>query len=460
MSALKSAAQLVSVPLCATVWVAAAGAQVAPPDPPSAIVLTAPQRLGGPPQSHAATVALSADGRVLAFESESALLPIDTNSAADVYVLDLDTRDLTLASVTWDGGRTDGASGQPALSGDGRFVVFTSYATNLVSESGAIRGDVYLRDRERRETRRISTAADGGPADNWSANAAISADGRVVTFESSATNLTDGDDVNHGTLDVYAFDRGTGRIERVSVGPDGRQGSAASFGAAVSSDGRMIAFTSRADLGCPRLHGYSGGGVPLGNVYVRDLLAHVTHCASATPTGGAADGASYHAAIDGTGRRVAFASDATNLGGRDRNRTTDVYLRDLEAGTIALVSRTSHGEAANGRSWGPAISEDGSTVVFTTTASNFGRREGCRPPAPDANLLNDVYAFEVATGLTTRLSTGACDDDVWWESSQGPAIDGGGHVVAFSSRHPTSPTDTSHDDDAFVVRLDAARRSR
>jgi Tol biopolymer transport system component len=449
MSARKSAAQLIGVTFCATMWVAAARAQVSP-DRPAAIVLTATQRLAGPAPSLSSTVALSRDGRVLAFESESVLLPADANNAADVYVLDLDTGVLTLASEAWDGGKTDGASGQPGLSGDGRFVVFTSYATNLLPGAGGTRGDIYLRDRVRRDTRRISTAAGGGAADTWSANPNISADGRVVAFESGATNLTDGEDLNHKATDIYAFDTGTGRIERVSVGSDGRQGAAGSFGAAISGDGRMIAFTSRADLGCPRLPGQAGGS-PLANVYVRDLGAHVTHCASTAPNGGAADGASFHAAIDATGRRVAFASDATNLGSRDRNHTTDVYLRDLEARTITLVSRTPHGEAANGRSWRPAISGDGSTVAFTTNASNFGQGEGCPFLVPDANLLDDVYAFDVPTGLTTRLSTGECDD-VWWESSHGPAIDADGRLVAFSSRHPTSDIDIGHDDDAFVVR--------
>ncbi|MEP6918332.1 MAG: hypothetical protein ABJC89_21980 [Acidobacteriota bacterium] len=419
----------------------------------SAIVLSVPQRLTSPTLPQFASVALSGDGHLLAFESDRRLVAADRNACVDVYVLDLRTRRLTLASQAWDGGSANGSSGHPGLSADGRFLVFTSDATNLEETSGAGLGsDIYLRDLERQETRRISRAFGGGPADSSNANPAISADATTITFESGATNLTAAPDTNHDLMDIYAFHRLTGEIERVSLGSDGQQGQSVSFGPAVSGDGRRIAFTSRADLGCLRSRGQGARPSQLANVYVRDLQTHLTQCVSVGPDGAPANGPSYHAVIDAAGTRVAFASDATNLGPRDTNRATDVYLRDLETGAITLVSRTPHGKAANGRSSRPAISGDGGTIAFTTTASDLATPDGCRTAQPDLNLVSDVYAVQLATGAATRISTGGCDD-VWWEASYGAAIDTRGATVAFSSRHATGAEDTAYDDDAYVASL-------
>jgi Tol biopolymer transport system component len=419
-------------------------------DARSTIALTVPQSLTTSALPHSPTVALSGDGRVLAFESERRLLAADRNNCGDVYVLDLATKRLSLASQAWDGGSGNGSSFHPALSADGRFVVFTSDATNLEEAPGAgIGSNVYLRDLEQQETGRISRAIDGGPANASSDNPAISADATTIAFESGATNLTAGPDANREVVDIYAFHRGSGQTDRVSVASSGLQGAAVSFGPAINGNGSRIAFASRADLGCPRAAERGAAPAPLASVYVRDTRTHLTLCVSAASAGRPANGASYHAAIDATGTRVAFASEATNLGVHDANGAADVYLRDLETGATTLVSRTPRGKAGNGRSWRPAISGDGRTVAFTTTASDLATSEGCRTSEPDLNLVADVYVLRLESGAATRISTGPCGD-VWWEASYGAAIDARGAAVAFSSRHATGPEDTRFDDDAYL----------
>jgi Tol biopolymer transport system component len=451
MSTLATAGRSVRVTLWAVLSMATTAAAFPHPEPSASILLTVPQRLMAPSLPQSTTVALSSDGRVLAFESDKALLPADANRCTDIYVLDVGTRVLTLASEAWDGGSANGSSNQPGLSGDGRFVVFISTATNLLNDGRPTGGhEVYLRDRRTRHTLRVSVGIDGGVATGFSSNPAISMDGSTVTFESGATDLTSTLDANGEQSDVYAFDRATGRIERVSVASNGVQGTEGSFGAAVNGNGQMIAFTSKADLGCPRSAAARGAAAVLANVYLRDRRAQLTRCVSTSPRGDPENGPSYHAAIDLSGRWVAFASDATNLGIRDGNGATDIYLRDLETGALLLVSRTAQGKAANGRSWRPAVAGDASTVAFTTTASNLGQTD-CGTAGRDANLLPDVYAFEVATGRTERLSTGLCGD-AWWEPSHGAAIDARGDLVAFSSRHAIDPADAAFDDDVFVVR--------
>lgn len=446
--------------LCASICLIGTGLPARQPQPLSSLVVTAPQRLTAGAVTQPATVALSADGRFLAFQSDTSLLPADTNSYADVYVLDLRVGAFSLESRAWDGSAANGSSGHPSQSGDGRFIVFASAATNLVQAPNSGRSDVYLRDRERGTTQRISTGSNGGTANNWSSDPVISADASSIAFESAASNLTDVPDANGEVTDVYVFQRKAGQMDRVSVGAGGLQGMPASFGPAVSADGQTIAFTSRADFGCsgtPRRD--AAHAVVVANVYVRDMRTRRTHCVSHSRDGSPSNGSSYHAAIDASGRRVAFASDATNLGVRDGNRATDVYLRDLDADTIMLVSRNAHGRPANGRSWRPAIAGDGSIIVFTTNASDLGGTRDCRATTVDANLVSDVYGFDAATRLTRRLSPAGCADS-WWEPSQGPSLDNRGDVLAFSSRHQSSPEDTGHDDDAFVVRLEVPAPDR
>ena len=180
---------------------------------------------------------------------------------------------------------------------------------------------------------------------------------------------------------------------------------------------------------------------------------------SVCPQGAAPNGRSWHPAISGDGRYVAFVSGATNLVRGDRNRSADVFLYDTSPGSTVLVSRGAKGGAANGASGLPAISADGKMVAFQSDASISCAPSRCPAAVEDINLLPDVFLFDRATAAVTRIS----DDRTggWMAPSVGPALDASGRVVAFTSRHPTDASDNRNDFDLFVrVQMKGSTRFR
>ena len=153
-------------------------------------------------------------------------------------------------------------------------------------------------------------------------------------------------------------------------------------------------------------------------------------------------------AVSADGRFVAFASRATNLVARDRNKSFDVFLYDVKTGSVTLVSRAAGGGVANGASLSPAISADGRLVVFQSDASDMACARNCQPGTEDINLLPDVFVFNRITGQVSPVSVGR--RGTWMEESATPAIDASGAVVVFASRHPISTGDVSNDFDLFV----------
>jgi len=192
---------------------------------------------------------ISADGRFVAFASAATnLVPGDTNGYPDVFVRDRVTGVTTRVSVTDTGGQANGASSSPVMSADGRWVAFTSYANNLtlgdlnVFTGGA---DVFLHDLVTGHTERVSSAMLGLSANGESDFPTISADGRYVGFDSTASNLVANDTNKHG--DVFVWDRETKKIVRASEAADGTEADAGSGLASISADGSRIAFISAAD---------------------------------------------------------------------------------------------------------------------------------------------------------------------------------------------------------------------
>ncbi|OLE31388.1 MAG: hypothetical protein AUI36_29710, partial [Cyanobacteria bacterium 13_1_40CM_2_61_4] len=174
----------------------------------------------------------------------SNLVAGDTNGALDVFVHDRETGETTIASIASDGTQGNGSSSRPSLSADGRFVAFTSSASNLVPGDTNSTDDVFVRDRQTRQTTRVSVASDGTQSNGLSLYQSISADGRFVAFPSAATNLVPGD--TNAKADTFVHVRMTGATERVSVASDGTQGNGDSGVPAISADGRFVAFESDA----------------------------------------------------------------------------------------------------------------------------------------------------------------------------------------------------------------------
>lgn len=190
--------------------------------------------------------ALSVNGRYVAFWSDANnLVPGDTNARDDVFVHDRQTGLTERLSIASDGTQADGPSGWPAMSADGRYVAFASAATNLVPGDTNESWDIFVRDRELGETRRISLAAGGTQADNSSDIPAISADGRFIAFSSSAGNLVPGD--TNLTWNIFSYDQQTGAIQLLSTAASGLAGSGPSYSPAISAGGAQVTFWSNAD---------------------------------------------------------------------------------------------------------------------------------------------------------------------------------------------------------------------
>ena len=305
---------------------------------------------------------ISAQGGHVVFASYARLSPQDTNHMRDVYVFDLATGRLTLESPGVRGTVANGESTSPGISGDGRYVVFVSSAGNLADAQippGMPR--VFLRDREMETTRLLTTSTSGDPANGYSSNPTISADGTTIVFESAATDLVDEADAAGNTVGVYLVRRSSGERVRLNVSSVGEAPAGQSVAPTVSADGRYVAFMSRADLTCaaptcPREPPDRNG---VADVYLRDTATNTTTRVSRSHSGRDPDGPSYGPAMSGDGRYVAFVSEASNLT-RDANKhVASVYVRDVVTGVTELVSRNPSGRQANGRSLHPAVSQDG-----------------------------------------------------------------------------------------------------
>ena len=256
---------------------------------------------------------ISASGRFVAFSSAATnLVPGDTNRAVDVFVRDRLTHRTTRVSVRTGG--TQGDSGNPrwgshmpAISADGRFVAFHSRIPDLVGMDADRVQDVFVHDRRTRQTQRVSVSTGGAVGNGDSDYPHVSADGRFVAFTSRASNLVPGD--TNGGTDVFIHDRQAGTTARVSVGPDGREAVGGSFGGSLSADGRVVAFESPAGNLVP------GDTNNVVDVFVRDRPARTTTRVSVRTGGGQASGnvagsGSYSRALSADGRVVAFASNS------------------------------------------------------------------------------------------------------------------------------------------------------
>ena len=298
--------------------------------------------------------AISADGRFVAFTSfASNLARNDTNGRSDVFLRDRQAGYTERVSVASDGSQAKGYSWQPSVSADGRFVAFYSTASNLVPDDRGGMADVFVRDRQTRETRRVSEAADGTPANGYSVQPVVSANGRYVAFVSAARNLVAGD--SNGLIDVFVKDLASGAVERVSVATGGAQAKGPSFEPAISADGRYVAFESFAsNLVAGDTNGHN-------DVFVHDRETHTTRRVSEAPNGTPANDDNWTPSISEDGRFVAFRSDATNLAASDGNQSSDVYVTDLgprETGGTSFTLR-------------PAALDFGSHAVGTSTTQSF-----------------------------------------------------------------------------------------
>ncbi|MDB5875786.1 MAG: domain protein beta Propeller, partial [Ramlibacter sp.] len=311
-----------------------------------------------------AGVTISADGRWIAYSSAASdLVAGDTNGFADVFLYDRDKRRTTRVSVTKDGGQANGGSAFPALSPDGGWIAFHSGATNLIAHDTNRVIDVYLHGRKDGTTRRVSVGKDGGEANGASINAAVSSGGRYVAFQSGATNLI-GQDTNK-VNDVFVRDMKARTTRRVSTtGGHRAQFKVGSGGPALSDDGRYIVFhTSLAVPGAPRPRDRA-----YGQVYLYDRNSGRTRLVSAPVSGGFAAATNSAPSISGDGRRVAYISTAAVGAVGAAARDSELFVRDIRSGKVVRIGLTPAGARARGRTLQGTISGDGRHVVFESVA--------------------------------------------------------------------------------------------
>jgi Tol biopolymer transport system component len=434
------------MPVSAIASVVTVGLLLQAPGPQPDVLITVPQQDAYRFATSPASASVSADGRYVALASFARLVPADTNGRADIYVLDRVRGIVTLESLMADGRALTGDSAYPRLSGDGRCLVFQTAIS--VGDAARPDTDIVLRDRVRDTATRVGRdTPDGTPM--LSRYPSISEDCRFVAFTSAGTELVPGRDENGSQEDVYTFAVSSRALRRISVNSSGVQLSAgASFAPAISGNGRYVTFTSTADLDARFAHERSIPPNREPQVYVRDTELGTTTRVSTGPGLTPLDGGSYDPAISQDGRYVAFVSQATNLARGDRNRSADVFLRDLQNQTTTVVSRRVDGGTANGPSGNPTISAEGRFIAFQSEASDLVCTRRCPAALEDVNLLSDIFLYDRAADRMTWIS--ALPPGGWAEESSGPGVDAAGTIVTFASRHPIDEQDVRHDFDLFV----------
>lgn len=325
-------------------------------------------------QEAGSLTSISADGHFVAFQSHAwNLVP----GCPGVYVHDRQTRETRCVAIASDGTMGNGASSWPVISANGRFVVFVSEADNLVPGDTNGFNDYFVHDLQTGQTERVSVASDGTEANNLNSElmgiASLSADGRFVAFSSYASNLV-ANDTNDGehfgapftTPDIFVHDRQTGITERVSVASDGTEANGGSFAPSISADGRFVAFTSQAS------NLVANDTNRRQDVFVHDRqTGQTTRVSISTEGNQTVHGDSGNPTLSADGRWVAFASNAANLVPQDSNRVYDIFLHDRQTGQTVRISLTKDGQEANGTSFQPLLSADGCTIAFVSQASNL-----------------------------------------------------------------------------------------
>ena len=358
---------------------------------------------------------ISADGRIVTFSSAANnLVGGDTNDMADVFAYDRITGQTSLISRHTNGAQGSGAA--PSISGDGRYVAFTSGSAALVDNDTNGLYDIFVHDRTTGQTGRVSLRSDGAEANGYSSQPAISGDGRFVAFVSQATNLVDGD--ANGVADVFVHDRGTGQTTLVSRHTNGTQADPASISESptISGDGRYIAFSSTANTLT------DGDLYHVNDIFVHDRTTGQTTMISQGP--GIHTGYHYAPSISADGRYVAFQTYPTwpyldDCGDR-------IYRYDTQTGTAELASRFPNGGMICLDSTDPAISADGRYVAFVHVNCMGGQFCG--------NGWNyQVLQRDLQLGQTFEVSVTPPGIVFGNDDALEPVVSGDGQFIAFSS---------------------------
>lgn len=418
--------------------------------------------------------AVSGDGRHIAFASDADnLVAGDTNLVRDIFVYDREVGTIVRVSVGLGGVQGDQKSDRPSISSDGRFVAFYSDATNMIDIDGNLARDIFVHDRDPDEngifdesngvTILASIGTNGFRGDGASTRPAISADGRYVTFRTSATTLVLPD--TNGATDILVRDLVAGTTTRVNVSSTGVVAlNEDSDRPVISADGRFVAFQSKADnlvdddkptfdsVNCN-----TNACTGVRDIFVRDRDPDgngvfdegngITSRVSLSSSGVAADRSCSRPSISADGRYVAFKSPATNLVAGDNNDVDDVFVHDRQTGETIRISVSMDDGDTDGNSSVPAISADGRHIAFRSLATNIVPGFG--------NGFEQVYVVTRETLAVAAISADALGLPGNDNSSR-PALAADARFVVFHSNASSLVAgDANRFRDIFVRDLDA-----
>lgn len=381
---------------------------------------------------------VSADGRWVAFRSDASnLVGGYTVQATNIYVKDRETGAVERVSLSTAGVEPNDSCFDPAISGNGRFVSFSSYATNLVAGDTNAQLDIFLYDRDTDTLERVSVSSTGVEADAGSGFSAVSYDGRYVSFQSDATNLVAGD--TNGARDVFVRDRQAGETIRVSTDASGNETLAGTYSsnAKVAGVGPWVLFSSTASN---LVAGDTNGAEDL---FAKNLETGAIERISIAADGTQANGDSSRFSVSSDGLRVVFECYGSNLVAGDTNGQPDVFLKDRSTGALRRVSLAAGGIQPD---WGcndPVISADGSTLAFSSAATNL--------VPGDTNGTRDTFVVYLANGEIRRVSVRE-DGSEGNDESYSPDLSADGTLVVFMSDvQDLVPADTNPAEDVFAA---------
>ena len=343
------------------------------------------------------------------------LVLVLSGRSAHTAPLSLTTTRISLRS---NGNQANDDSYKPDISADGRFIAFSSDATELVSGDDNNARDIFVHDRQTGTTGLVSVNSDGNEGNFDSDAPAISDDGRFVTFHSFATNLHDNDTNN--VADIFLHDRHTGDTTLVNIVLGGRANDI-SYDPDISGNGQYITFWSFAS----NLVG--GDANSTADVFRFDRIGQTMFRVSLDSNGVEGNGPSRYPTISQNGRYLAFESDASNLTSGDTGIYRDVFWHDMNTGETKRVSRRHNGNEANGDSFEATIAADGRYVAFISLANDISDK--------DDNVRRDVFVRDTQNG-TTELITAVMGDVDTWEM---PSISGNGRYIAYRGRPAPEP---------------------
>ena len=384
------------------------------------------QLVSATPDGHAvggAVPAMSDNGRYVAFLSDGTDLggagPAPGASIAQVYVRDLDTGVTTLVSQSPGGEPGNKESEAVRISGDGRFVAFSSLATNLTTGPFHKHVNVFVRDLSTGMTTLLTPRDEGHSGHGRTFLSDISPDGRFVGYTSNASDLVVPD--HNRRSDVFVYDQTTGETSLISRDLSGRPAGGESSGPKFSADGTVIVFTSYA-------HGLVAEKTDgLGDVYSFDTSTGQTTLISRDAKGKPAGRGSRVADVSADGTRVVFTSYSKHMiaGVTSPNTTENVYVYDATDGTTTLVNHRPDGGFVKGENRGVHISADGTLVVFSSNSPLLVDGDG--------GSFYDVFGYDVATKTISLLSQ-TPDGDFPAGFSMNPDVSADGQYVAFQSQ--------------------------